>query len=95
MISASSRAKNISYAIREVVVYARQLEKRGIEVIKLNIGDPIAYDFDTPQHMKEALYKAALDGYNGYAPSEGYKELREEIAKREKRRNGMDYDIDI
>ena len=94
MISASSRAKNISYAIREVVVYAKQLEKKGIEVIKLNIGDPIAYDFDTPQHMKDALYRAALDGYNGYAPSEGYEELREEIAKREKRRNGMDYDID-
>ncbi|HHF56671.1 MAG TPA: alanine aminotransferase, partial [Thermoplasmatales archaeon] len=48
MISASSRAKNISYAIREVVVYAKQLEKKGINVIKLNIGDPIAYDFDTP-----------------------------------------------
>ena len=94
MISPSKRTKKISYAIREVVVYARKLEKKGIKVIKMNIGDPIAYDFDTPQHMKEALYKAALDGYNGYAPSEGYEVLREEIAKREKRRNGIDYDID-
>ncbi|OYT61896.1 alanine aminotransferase [Thermoplasmatales archaeon ex4484_30] len=94
MILPSKKAKGISYAIREVVVYARQLEKKGIKVLKMNIGDPIAYDFDTPQHMKEALYKAALDGYNGYAPSEGYEELRKAIAEREKRRNGMDYDID-
>ena len=94
MILPSKKAKDISYAIREVVVYARQLEKKGIKVLKMNIGDPIAYDFDTPQHMKEALYKAALDGYNGYAPSEGYEELRKAIAEREKRRNGMDYDID-
>ncbi|MBC7129194.1 MAG: aminotransferase class I/II-fold pyridoxal phosphate-dependent enzyme [Thermoplasmatales archaeon] len=94
MISVSDRVKNISYAIREVVVYARQLEKKGIKVLNMNIGDPIAYDFDTPQHIKDALYKASMNKYNGYAPSEGYEELREEIAKREKRRNGMNYSID-
>ncbi|MBC7080669.1 MAG: aminotransferase class I/II-fold pyridoxal phosphate-dependent enzyme [Thermoplasmatales archaeon] len=94
MISVSNRVKNISYAIREVVVYARGLEKKGIKVLKMNIGDPIAYDFDTPLHIKEALYKAVLNKNNGYAPSEGYVELREEIAKREKRRNGMSYNVD-
>lgn len=94
MIAPSERTKGISYAIREVVVYARKLEQQGIQVLKMNIGDPIAYDFDTPQHMKDALYRAALEGHNGYAPSEGYPELREEIAKREKRRNGMDYPTD-
>ena len=93
MFEASTKSKGISYAIREVLIPARKLEKQGIKVIKMNIGDPIAYDFDTPQHIKDALYQAALDGYNGYAPSEGYEELREEIAKREKRRNGMDYDV--
>ena len=94
MISPSNRAEDISYAIREVVVYAKELERKGIEVLKLNIGDPIAYDFDTPQHIKDALYEAAENGYNGYAPSEGYEELRKEIANRERRRNGMDYDVD-
>ncbi|HEC76147.1 MAG TPA: aminotransferase class I/II-fold pyridoxal phosphate-dependent enzyme [Thermoplasmatales archaeon] len=94
MITPSKKAQGISYAIREVVVYARKLEKKGIKVLKMNIGDPIAYDFDTPQHMKDALYKASLDGYNGYAPSEGYEILRKEIANREKRRNGLDYDVD-
>jgi len=94
MIEPSERSQGVSYAIREVVVPARKLEEKGIKVLKLNIGDPIAYDFDTPMHIKEALYQAALDGYNGYAPSEGYRELREKIAMREKRRNGMDYDPD-
>jgi len=94
MFQASKRAGGISYAIREVLLPARELESKGIRIIKMNIGDPIAYDFDTPQHIKEALYRGALEGYNGYAPSEGYEELRIEIARREKRRNGMDYSID-
>jgi len=94
MIEPSERSQGVSYAIREVILPARKLEEKGIKVIKLNIGDPIAYDFDTPMHIKEALYQAALDGYNGYAPSEGYRELREKIAMREKRRNGIDYDPD-
>ena len=94
MFEPSQKSGGIAYAIREVLVPARKLEKNGIKIIKMNIGDPIAYDFDTPHHIKEALYQAALDGYNGYAPSEGYEELRMEIVKREKKRNGMDYDID-
>ncbi len=94
MIEPSERSKDVSYAIREVTVPARKLEEKGIEILKLNIGDPIAYDFDTPQHIKDALCKGAMEGYNGYAPSEGYRELREKIAAREKRRNGMDYSPD-
>ncbi|MGC9308046.1 MAG: aminotransferase class I/II-fold pyridoxal phosphate-dependent enzyme, partial [Thermoplasmatota archaeon] len=94
MIAPSERSDGVNYAIREVVLPARKLEKQGIDIMKLNIGDPIAYDFDTPQHMKEALYQGALEGYNGYAPSEGYPELREKIAERERRRNNVDYDIE-
>jgi alanine-synthesizing transaminase len=62
--------------------------------LHLNIGDPNKYDFDTPKHMKDALYKAALDGENGYALSEGDIELRKEIIKREKKRNNVDYILD-
>ncbi|MCX6668102.1 MAG: aminotransferase class I/II-fold pyridoxal phosphate-dependent enzyme [Euryarchaeota archaeon] len=92
MIKASKRSQSVSYAIRDVILPAKELEKKGIEVLKLNIGDPNAYDFDTPQHIKDALYKAANDGYNGYAPSEGYPELRQAIIQREKRRNSVNYD---
>jgi len=92
MIKASKRSQSVSYAIRDVILPAKELEKKGIEVLKLNIGDPNAYDFDTPQHIKDALYKAANDGYNGYAPSEGYPELRQAIIQREKKRNNVNYD---
>ena len=92
MIKASKRSQSVSYAIRDVILPAKELEKKGIEVLKLNIGDPNAYDFDTPQHIKDALYKAANEGYNGYAPSEGYPELRQAIIQREKRRNNVNYD---
>ena len=58
MIQASDRSKGISYAIREVVVPAQKLEKKGYKILHLNIGDPIKYDFDTPKHMKKALNNA-------------------------------------
>ncbi len=94
MIKAAKRSQGVSYAIREVVVPAKKLEKQGEKILHLNIGDPNKYDFDTPQHMKEALYEATNKNYNGYAPSEGYHDLRQAIADREKRRNNMDYSTD-
>lgn len=94
MIMASKRSQGVCYAIRDVVIPANKLEKKGIKVLHLNIGDPNKYDFDTPQHMKDALYEAAQQNYNGYAPSEGYLELREAIIEREKRRNNVTYSPD-
>ena len=94
MIKASKRSQGINYAIREVVVPARKLEKKGIKVLRINIGDPNKYDFDTPDHIKKALYDATLEGHNGYASSEGDVELRQEIIKREKKRNHVDYTED-
>jgi aspartate/methionine/tyrosine aminotransferase len=91
MIKASKRSQVVSYAIRDVVLPAKELEKKGIDVLHLNIGDPNKYDFDTPAHMKEALYEASKEGHNGYSPSEGYLELRNEIVKREKKRNNLSY----
>ncbi len=81
MIPVSSRASKIEYAIRDVVVPATKLEAEGHEIIKLNIGDPIAYPgLPTPQHMVEAYRKALADGNNGYSPSYGLPELRDAIA---------------
>ena len=94
MINASKRSEGISYAIREVIVPANELKKKGINVLHLNIGDPNKYDFDTPLHMKEALFEAAVAGHNGYSPSEGYSELRQEIVNREKQRNKINYETD-
>ena len=93
-IPVSQRAARIEYAIRDVVVPATRLEEEGHQIIKLNIGDPIAYPgLPTPQHMVDAYAKALLDGRNGYSPSYGLPELRESIAEDE-RRKGWDASSD-
>ena len=86
-IPVSSRAANIEYAIRDVVVPAAELEAQGHEIIKLNIGDPIAYPgLPTPDHMVEAYVRALQTGKNGYSPSYGLPELRQAIARDEQRK---------
>jgi alanine-synthesizing transaminase len=94
MLRAAKNALAVEYAIRDVVLPARELEKQGIEVLKLNIGDPCAYDFDTPAHIKQAAIDAMNSGQNGYAASEGIPPLREAIVAREKRRSNVDYTVD-
>ena len=87
MIPVSSRASSIEYAIRDVVVPATELERQGHEIIKLNIGDPIAYPgLPTPPHMVDAYAQALKDGRNGYSPSYGLPELRKAIAEDEQRK---------
>ncbi len=92
MIKPSERAMGVEYAIRDVVLPARELEKKGIEVIRLNIGDPPGkYDFQPPEHMQEAYCRAIKEGHNYYGPSEGLPpEMREAVVQREKRKNGVD-----
>jgi len=95
MLRAAKNALAVEYAIRDVVLPARELEKQGHKLLKLNIGDPCQYDFDTPQHMKEAVTTAMkTPSLNGYGPSEGFPELRQAIAAREKRRNNVDYAVE-
>ena len=86
----TSRVKNIEYAIREVIPYAKELERKGVKIFYLNIGDPVQFDFDTSKHIKEALAKAVNEGANSYSSSEGLPELREAICEKEKRINGVD-----
>tara|TARA_B100000963_G_scaffold68696_1_gene56866 strand:+ start:648 stop:1862 length:1215 start_codon:yes stop_codon:yes gene_type:complete len=86
-IPVSKRAASIEYAIRDVVVPATKLESEGHEIIKLNIGDPIAYPgLPTPKHMVDAYVKALQTGNNGYSPSYGIPELRASIAQDERRK---------
>ena len=80
-IPVAPRASGIEYAIRDVVVPATKLESQGHTILKLNIGDPIAYPgLPTPEHMVEAYVKALRDGHNGYSPSYGLPQLRHAIA---------------
>ncbi len=70
-ITPSQRSANIRYAIRDIVTLANQAKAAGKELLYLNIGDPLLFDFPTPRHVIDATYQAMLAGHNGYAPSEG------------------------
>ena len=78
-ISAATRLDNVRYAIRDLAVLADQVTKQGHKVLPLNIGDPLNFDFQTPAHMIDAVYKAMRDGKNGYAPSSGIREALDAI----------------
>ena len=88
-VKVTKRVKSIEYAIRDVIGYTEQLVKDGKKIYYLNIGDPPAFDFHTPPHVKQALCKAVEENDNHYSPSEGMLELREAIARKEKRVNGV------
>ena len=83
-VDVSSRASQIEYAIRDVVIPAIELESQGHEIIKLNIGDPLAYEgLPTPNHMIDAFKKALDNQDNGYSPSYGISDLRQAIGENE------------
>jgi alanine-synthesizing transaminase len=89
MLNITKRVQTLEYAIRDVVEYARQLEEKGKDIIYLNIGDPLQFDFETPKHITEALIRAVKEGFNRYSPSEGLPELREAICEKEKKIGGI------
>src|ERR1700746_1161650 len=78
-VPAAQRLDNVRYAIRDLACVADEVAKKGHKILPLNIGDPINFDFQTPPHLVEAVYKAMKDGKNGYAPSPGIKEALDAI----------------
>ena len=79
-IPVASRIGGFVYAIRNIVTEARKVEAAGRRVRYLNIGDPITFGFETPQHLIEAVDRAIRAGQNGYAPSVGILAAREAVA---------------
>ncbi|MFX0050324.1 MAG: aminotransferase class I/II-fold pyridoxal phosphate-dependent enzyme [Candidatus Hodarchaeota archaeon] len=89
----SPNVVNIKYAIRDIIVTAKEVEKKGKKLYYFNIGDPDKYDFDTPDFLKNALIEAVMeDKANYYSESAGDPKLREEIVKRQKRLWGTELD---
>jgi len=87
-IAAAQRLENVRYAIRDLACAADEVAKKGHKILPLNIGDPLNFDFQTPAHLIEAVYKAMKDGKNGYAPSPGIKEALDAI-RAEAERKGI------
>ena len=79
-VPVAGRVNQFSYAIRNIVAEAKAVEARGQKVRYLNIGDPVAFGFQTPAHLVETVAKAMRDGHNGYVPSAGIPAAREAVA---------------
>jgi len=73
----------------EVLARARELERKGAEVINLGIGQP---DFRTPEHVVEAAKRALDAGHHGYTPGNGILELREAVSADISRHRGIEVD---
>lgn len=70
---------------------SRTLRSEGKDIISLSLGEP---DFNTPQFIKDAAIKAIDENYTTYTPVAGYDELREKIAHKLFRDNGLKYTKD-
>ena len=86
MIKAAERTHRVEYAIRDILNIAEQAKAAGKQLLYLNIGDPMIFDFKTPPHMIEACYQALLDNHTGYANSSGLPEARQAIGDAMKRK---------
>ena len=67
---------------------ARELKAQGRNIISLGAGEP---DFDTPENIKEAAIRAIREGKTKYTTVDGIPELKEAIAAKFARENGLAY----
>jgi len=92
MFPLAERMKLVSDSITlAVTAKANALKKSGVDVVGFGAGEP---DFDTPAFIKDAA-KAALDkGQTKYTPTPCFPELRQAIAEKFQRENGLAYKAD-
>ncbi len=88
-IRTASRIDGVTYAVRDVVVLARQAAAAGRPMVYLNIGDPCQFDFRTPEPVVEAIVRALRDNKTSYSASEGVPEAREAIRRDAEERKGI------
>ena len=91
-IQISARIKNMA-ASQTLAMSQKSSELRaaGIDIINLSVGEP---DFNTPEHIKEAAKKAIDENHTHYPPVPGYMDLRQAIADKLTRENGLGYTAD-
>lgn len=76
----SSKLDGVAYEVRgRVVAQASAMEAAGKKILKLNIGNPAPFGFETPVPVLEAM-KRRLSLSEGYSESRGVLAAREAIA---------------
>jgi aspartate/methionine/tyrosine aminotransferase len=79
------------FIVMEVLERAHEMEKQGINIIHMEVGEP---DFDVPMCVKEATCKAVNEGHTHYTHSLGDPELRNAICKNYQLNYGVEVDPD-
>jgi alanine-synthesizing transaminase len=93
-ITPSTHLAGVRYEIRGALTRrARDMEAAGREVIKLNIGNPARYGFETPPHLREAI-AAHLADSAGYGHEQGLESAREAIAAQQQARGAHGVDVE-
>ena len=70
---------------------ARELQARGVNVIKLSSGEP---DFDTPIHIRQAAMQAISDGHTKSTNADGMPQLKEAIQHKFESENSLTFNLD-
>ncbi|GEM_PF-5449012 len=83
-IEPAKRTQGIKHATRDVVPIAREVEKSGKKALCLNIGDPMVFDYRTPEHLWAAIEQNRKKA-EGYTDSIGYIGARQAVANYAKR----------
>ena len=88
----TKRASEIPpFIVMDILEKAQAMERSGKDIIHLEVGEP---DFDTPECVKEACYRAIRNGKTHYAHSLGLIELREAICEHYFTKYGVDISPD-
>lgn len=92
----AERTEKVTYAIRDIVIKAKQLEAHGKKILYLNIGDPPVYDFETPIALRQVVVEKILQSNSGsklnvstYCDSLGIMEAREAVAMHAIEKKGL------
>lgn len=92
MIQISDRVNELAEsATLAMASKSRELKLAGKDIISLSLGEP---DFNTPDAIKAAAKVGIDENYSTYMPVPGYLDLRQAIAAKFKRDNGLTYTPD-
>src|SRR6187200_3403404 len=89
MFALAERMKLVADSITlKVSAKAAALKKAGVDVVGFGAGEP---DFDTPAFIKQAAKDALDKGQTKYKPTPSIPELKQAIADKFSRENGLPY----
>jgi aspartate aminotransferase len=89
-IQLTNRINTLSESITiAITTLAQELKAEGKDILSFSAGEP---DFGTPQVIKDAAVEALNEDFTRYTAVDGIIELRQAIANKLKRDNGLEYE---